>query len=112
VLKLKFKAKAEGPGKVDALKARIADTEKEYDIEDINCLEDTIIVEGGQDVNRTGEYTLLDLAIDSYYYGMNTADTDTTKYDTDQDLNGKVEDVDLTIIVDQMLKNTNYTPNI
>lgn len=40
---------------------------------------------------------------------MNTADTDTTKYDADQDLNGKVEDVDLTIIVDQMLKNTNYT---
>ena len=112
IVKLKFRAKKVGTGKVDALKARIADTEKEFDIEDINCLEDAVIVEGGQDVNRTGEYTLLDLSIDGYYYGMNATDTDTTKYDADQDLNGKIDDIDLMAIVDQMLQNTNYAPNI
>lgn len=111
ILKLKFKAKAVGTGKVDALKARIADIEKEYDIEDDNCLEDTIIVEGVGDVNRTGEYTLLDLSIDAYYYGMNASDTDISKYDADQDLNGIIDDVDLTAIVSNMLQNANYQPN-
>jgi uncharacterized protein YjdB len=110
VLKLKFKAKAIGTGKVDALKARVADTEKEYDLDDINCLEDSIIVENG-DVNKNGEYSLLDLALDGYFYGMNASETDTQKYNADQDENGKVDDVDLTTIVNEMLKNTNYKPN-
>jgi hypothetical protein len=35
----------------------------------VSCGEDTVTVEN-MDVNRTGEYTLLDLAIDGYYYGQ------------------------------------------
>lgn len=111
VVKLKFRAKSPGLGKVDALKGRLADTEKEFDLDELNCLEDEILVEAAKDVNRTGEYTLLDLSIDAYYFGMDSKDTDKTKHDADQDLNEKVDDVDLTIIVNQILENKNYKPN-
>src|SRR5690606_9788576 len=63
-IKLKLQAKAVGVGITDALKCRIADTESEFDLIDEACGEDTVIVVDNQDVNRSGEYTLLDLAID------------------------------------------------
>lgn len=109
IVKLKLKAKAIGTGKVDALKCRVADTVKEYDLDDLNCLEDTIQVQG--DVNRTGDYTLLDLAIDGYYYNMNVLDTDIAKYDADQDINGKIDGADLIYVTNQILNNANYIPN-
>ncbi len=112
VVKLKFKAIAVGTGKVDALKGRIADTTDEYDLEEVNCLEDTVIVEAPKDVNRTGEYTLVDLALDGFYYQMAATETDLTKHDADQDMSGMIDDLDLTIIVDEMLKNGNYALNL
>ena len=111
ILKLKFKAKAVGTGKVDVTKARIADNGTiEKDILEENCGEKEFTVTTS-DVNRNGEFTLLDLGIDAWYYGANAEDTDTSKYDTDVVVNGKIDDGDLLEIVEQMLKNTNYQPN-
>lgn len=109
-LKLKFKAKAVGTGKVDASKCRIADTEHEFDLAEDSCLEDTVIVKQS-DVNRSGEYTLLDLAIDAYYYGDLAVDADPTKYEANQAGDEFVTDEDLVYIVNQMLVNTNYPLN-
>ncbi|OXM84621.1 fibronectin type III domain-containing protein [Paenibacillus rigui] len=110
-LKLKLRAKAAGTGKVDATKCRIADTEKEFDLLEANCTEDTVTVEGPKDVNRTGEYTLLDLAIDGYYYGELASNADPSKYDANQAGDEYVKDEDLVYIVNQMLLNTNYPLN-
>ncbi|WP_371318306.1 cohesin domain-containing protein [Paenibacillus elgii] len=110
-LKLKLRAKAVGTGKVDALKCRIADTEKEFDLEGAACLEDSIVVEGVKDVNRSGEYTLLDLAIDGYYYSQLASVADPSKYDANQAGDEYVKDEDLIYIVNQMLLNSSYLPN-
>ncbi len=111
ILKLVFKAKAIGQGKIDVIKGRIADNGTlEMDVADENCGEKLITVQG-KDVNRTGDFTLLDLAIDAWYYGDTAANTDTTKYDADVVVNGNIDDADLSVIVTEMLKNSNYTPN-
>lgn len=112
VVKLKFKAIAVGTGKVDAIKGRIANVTDETDLEEVNCLEDSVIVEAPKDVNRTGEYTLVDLALDGFYYQMTAAETDLTKHDADQDMNGAIDDLDLNIIVNEMLNNGNYKMNL
>lgn len=112
LLELTFKAKAIGEAKVDITKGRIADNATlEMDVTDENCGEKTIIIEGPDDVNRSGEYTLLDLGIDAWYYGYAATDTDTTLYDADQDLNGTIDDTDLSDIVNQILNNSNYPNN-
>lgn len=109
-LKLKFKAKAIGTGKVDATKARIADTTVEFDLEEVDCLEDTVIIQN-QDVNMSGEYTLLDLAIDAAHFGELGSTVDPTKYVANQVGDDTIRDEDLVFIVAQMLANTNYAPN-
>jgi hypothetical protein len=109
-LKLKFRAKAVGIGKVDATSARIADTTAEYDLDAANCLEDTVVVES-QDVNMSGEYTLLDLAIDAAHFGELGSTVDPTKYAANQVGDDTIRDEDLLFIVSRMLSNTNYTPN-
>ena len=53
----------------------------------------------------------MDLGIDAWYYGSAVADTDTSKYDADQIINGTIDDADLTEIVSQILANANYTAN-
>lgn len=109
-LKLKFKAKAVGIGKVDATQARIADTTAEYDLDAANCLEDTVVVES-QDVNMSGEYTLLDLAIDAAHFGELGSTVDPTKYAANQVGDDTIRDEDLVFIVAKMLANTHYAPN-
>ncbi|MCU6790854.1 cohesin domain-containing protein [Paenibacillus sp. WQ 127069] len=109
-VKLKLRAKAVGTGKVDALKCRIADTNSEFDLGALACGEDTVTVEN-QDVNRSGEYTLLDLAIDGYYYGQLASSANPTVYTADQAGDEYVSNDDLVFIVNQMLLNTNYAPN-
>ncbi|TBL79366.1 cohesin domain-containing protein [Paenibacillus thalictri] len=110
LLKLKLRAKAAGTGKVDALKCRIADTAKEFDLLGRSCNEDTVIVQNALDVNRSGEYTLLDLAIDAYYYGQFSWNTPAI-YNTNQAGNDYIGSEDLLFIVQEMLKNANYAPN-
>lgn len=114
ILKLKFRAISIGTGDVDALRGRIADTEREFDLDEENCLLDSVIVEAVtvDDVNRSGEYTLVDLAIDGYYFGKAVADTDTARHSADQVIDGYVNDEDLVYIVNQMLNNANYSRNL
>ena len=112
LLTLKFTAKKAGIGKVDIIKGRIADNATlEEDVTDANCGEDTITVEGYTDVNKTGDFTLLDLGIDGWYYGMDAADTDTAKFNADVVTDGKIDDHDLTAITQCILANSNYSPN-
>lgn len=113
-LNLNFKAKAVGTGDVDALYCRVANTTTEWDLEGDSCGSDTVTIEQAdiQDVDRSGEYTLVDLAIDGYYFGRSVADTDTTNHSADQMLDDNVNDDDLVYIVNQMLSNTNYKPNL
>ncbi|MEK3788334.1 cohesin domain-containing protein [Paenibacillus sp. FSL K6-1230] len=113
-LNLNFKAKAVGSGDVDALYCRIANTTIEWDLEGDACGSDTVTVELAdiQDVNHSGEYTLVDLAIDGFYFGRAAADTDTINHSADQIVDGNVNDDDLVYIVNQMLSNTNYAPNL
>lgn len=110
-LKLKFLGKARGTAKVDAYACRIADTESEYDLAEDSCLEDTIEVIRPMDVNRSGEYTLVDLAINGFYFGKLASETDHTKHDADQNGDGFINDDDLLLIVNEILKNPNYPLN-
>ncbi|WP_024833228.1 kelch repeat-containing protein [Ruminiclostridium josui] len=113
LLKLKFKTIDKGEAKIDITNGRIADNATlEMDISQENCGEKTILIEGPKDVNRNGEYTLLDLGITAWYYGCAAVDTDSSKYDTDQVVNGRIDDDDLAEVVAQILANTNYTANI
>jgi hypothetical protein len=73
-------------------------------------LEDTVIIEN-QDVNMSGEYTLLDLAIDAAHFGELGSTVDPTKYVANQVGDDTIRDEDLVFIVAQMLANTNYAPN-
>lgn len=112
LIQLKFKAIAPGTGKIDATKGRVADQTTETDISADNCGEKSITVENAIiDVNKSGEYTLVDLADDAFYYGKNAADTDTVKYNADQNSDGKIDDSDLSYVVSEILANTNYGPN-
>lgn len=110
LLKLTFKAKVSGEAKIDITNGRIADNATlEKDIEEENCGEKIILIEGNlKDVNRSGQFTLLDLGINAWYFGDAAADTDTSKYDTDVVKNGIIDDDDLTEIVKQILNNSNY----
>lgn len=112
LVKLKFRGKKQGKGKVDVTKARIANNgtiEKDILVE--NCGEKEIEIEGIKDVNRTGEFTLLDLAVDGWYYGDKAENTDKTKFDADVVENGMIDDDDLGEIVNQMINNSNYPAN-
>ncbi|HEX3037972.1 MAG TPA: kelch repeat-containing protein [Oscillospiraceae bacterium] len=112
LIALKFKAKKPGQGKVDITKGRIADNATlEMDVADADCGEATITVESNKDVNRSGDVTLLDLGIDSWYYGSDAKDTDSTKYDADVMPNGKIDDDDLSEITQGILSNSKYPNN-
>ncbi len=112
LLKLTFKAKAPGTAKISIANARVADNSTlEKDLESENCGEKTVFIQAAKDINRTGEFTLLDLAIDAWYYQEIAENTDISKYDADVVVNGIIDDDDLTEIVNQILKNSNYPLN-
>lgn len=112
LLKLLFKTKKAGEAKVNISRARIADNAAlETDVAQENCTGKTIVINSYSDINRSGEFTLLDLGIDAYYYGDAASSTDTTKYDADIIDNGTIDDDDLSVIVAQMLANDNYSGN-
>lgn len=111
LLTLNFTAKAAGDALVDITAGRIADTTQETDVSADQCGEKIITIEGASDVNRSGEFTLLDLAIDAWYHGKTAAETDTTLYNADVIIDNNIDDLDLTEIVNKMLQNTNYAPN-
>ncbi len=108
LLTLTFKTISAGEAKIDITNGRIADNATlEMDVAEENCGEKTVMIEYG-DVNRSGEFTLLDLGIDAWYYGDAVADTDTSIYETDIVPNGIVDDADLSKIVEKILNNRNY----
>lgn len=107
-----FKAIGEGTGKIDAIGCRIADNGTfERDLLELNCGEKIFNIRKITDVNRNGQFTLLDLGIDAWYYGMNAVDTDKSKYDTDIVEDGKIDDLDLSTIVSSILTNKEYKLN-
>lgn len=113
LIELTFQAIATGKAKVDITKGRVADNSTlEENILDEDCGDTTIDISAGSDVNRSGETTLLDLGIDSWYYGNQAKDTDTSKYDADTNSDGKIDGLDLEEITKSLLKNVNYKFNV
>lgn len=107
LLKLHFKGIAEGEALVDVTKGRVSDgILMERDLFDNQCGQATIFIEDYKDVNKSGEFTLLDLAIDGRYYGLNPLDY--PQYKTDIAVNGAIDDEDLLQIGQYMLENPNY----
>ncbi|MCB2354329.1 cohesin domain-containing protein [Clostridium estertheticum] len=107
LLKLNFKGIKAGEALVDVVKGRVSDgIEMEKDLTDAECGQATITIEEMKDVNNSGEYTLLDLAIDGRHLG----ETPTTlpQYNTDIIENNEIDDADLIEIGNQMLSNQNY----
>jgi hypothetical protein len=110
LLKLNFKGIATGQALVDVTKGRVSDgITTEQDLTDEQCGQGNITIEGIVDVNNSGEYTLLDLAIDARHYGE--APSTLSQYNTDQVVNNAIDDDDLTQIAQYMLANSNYIPN-
>lgn len=110
LLKLNFKGIAAGDALVDVTKARVSDgVEMEKDLIDDQCGETTISIKELTDVNKNGEFTLLDLAIDGRHFGEDP--TTLPQYNTDQVVNGKIDDDDLLKIGEYVLANPNYSPN-
>lgn len=112
LFQLKFRAKAIGEAKIDIVNGRIADNATiEVDVSAEYCGEKTILIEGIKDINRTGEFTLLDLGIAAWYYGDPASSTDSSKYDVDVIADGNIDDNDLTEAVTKVLANSNYPGN-
>lgn len=107
LLKLNFKGIAKGEALVDVTKGRVSDgITTEQDLTDENCGQATITIENS-DVNNSGEFTLLDLAIDARHYGEDPSTL--SQYNTDIVVNNAIDDADLLEISNQMLLNSNYT---
>lgn len=110
LLKLNFKGIAAGDALVDVTKGRVSDgITKEYDLTDEQCGQATITIQGIADVDNSGEYTLLDLAIDARHEGEDPSTL--PQYNADQDGNKAIDDADLTEIGQKMLDNPNYEFN-
>ncbi|WPC40936.1 cohesin domain-containing protein [Clostridium sp. JS66] len=112
LLKLNFKGIAAGDALVDVTKGRVSDgITMEKDLTDDQCGQATITIdnEALTDVNKDGQFTLLDLAIDGRHYSEDPASL--TQYNTDIVVNKAIDDDDLTKIGEYMLANPNYSPN-
>ncbi|WPC42976.1 cohesin domain-containing protein [Clostridium sp. JS66] len=109
LLKLNFKGIAAGDALVDVTKGRVSDgITMEKDLTDDQCGQATITIdnEALADVNKDGQFTLLDLGIDGRHYSEDP--TTLTQYNTDIVVNKAIDDDDLTKIGEYMLTNPNY----
>lgn len=111
ILQLQFEAISKGLAKVDATKARIANVETELEILTEDCGENVIEIESIGDVNLNDQYTLVDLAIDGFFYGVNVNSIDSSKYNADQVVDSNIDDFDLVSIANNILLNSSYSPN-
>lgn len=109
LLKLRFAPKGIGAAAVTITKGRIADTAAEYDLEPFHLHGDTVAIQN-YDVNRSGEYTLVDLAIDDAHLGELGSSLDPVKYAANQVGDDWIRDEDLVFIATQLLVNWNYAP--
>lgn len=112
LLKLKFKGIKQGEAIVDVTKGRVSDgIEMERDLTDEQCDEGKIIIEEIKDVNNSGEFTLLDLAIDARHLSKNPKLPELSKYNTDISINNIIDEDDLLEIGNLIIDNLNYDPN-
>ncbi len=105
IVYLSFAPKKAGVANITIKQGQAANLEREVNVGNLGTM--TVTIESPllppNDVNRDGKFTLIDLAIDAYYYGINTIDTDTTKYDADVIPDGRIDDADLQQIVKLIL---------
>lgn len=110
IVYLNFTSKKAGITDIKIKSGKIANLDKEVDINDLGSIYITIEKQTEvKDINRDGKFTLIDLAIDGYYYGMNVNETDNTKYEADIISDGKIDDTDLKEIVKHILNNPDYS---
>lgn len=110
IVYLNFTPKKTGITDIKIKSGKIANLDKEVDINDLGSISITIEEQTQvKDINRDGKFTLIDLAIDGYYYGMNVNETDNTKYEADIISDGKIDDTDLKEIVKHILNNPDYS---
>lgn len=103
-LKLKFKAlNKEGEGEIKFTSGLIANGIGEEFNTICEGLKISVIKNYGGDVNKDGRYSLGDLAISSRLFGSDSSNWD--DFAPDIDLNGSVEEIDLTQIVKFILQN-------
>lgn len=115
LLKLKFKAINKGEALVDVTKGRISDgIEMEENVPEEKCGYCIININPSlipDDVNHSGEFTLLDLAIDGRHLGKEPASEELLEYNTDIVVNGAIDEDDLLQIGQYILENPNYPFN-
>jgi hypothetical protein len=112
LLKLEFRGIEEGEATIDIVKARVTDgIDMEKDLTEEECHGCIITIEGVNDVNNSGEFTLLDLGIDARHLDKDPDASELSEYNTDIDINNKIDEDDLIEIAKLMLENPSYSPN-
>jgi len=105
ILQLQFKTKEQGKSKIQLNNCKISDgINMERNVLKEEC--EGIVIKVNNDVNGDGEFTLLDLAIDSKYLNEDAISND--DYTTDVVVNGKTDKDDLDKISQEILKNKDY----
>lgn len=111
LLTLNFIGVTTGEAKIDIVKGRVSDgIELEKDLLNEECGEAIVLIEPPLliDVNKSGEFTLLDLAIDARHFGKDPKLAELQKYNTDIVVNSTIDEADLLEIAQQILLNTKY----
>ena len=112
LLKLKFKGISTGEALADITKGRVSDgIDMEKDLTTEECDQTIITIEGLNDVNNSGEFTLLDLAIDARHLLKDPTLAELSEYNTDVVVNNAIDEADLLEIGKLMLLNSNYSFN-
>ena len=112
LLKLKFKGISTGEALADITKGRVSDgIDMEKDLTTEECDQTIITIEGLNDVNNSGEFTLLDLAIDARHLLKDPTLAELSEYNTDVVVNNAIDEEDLLEIGKLMLLNSNYSFN-
>lgn len=98
---LTFRAKnTAGTGTIDFAAGLAADNHGNEYVPALTGKDITVIA-ADPDVNNDGQYTLGDLSIAAYDFGLTTGDLNDE--DSDVDVSGTVDDLDLTLIVDAII---------
>lgn len=110
IIYLNFKCIATGDTNVIITSTTLANLDEEITIKTDNLDKTTIHITNSSsssknDINRDGKFSLIDLAVDAYYYGVDAVETDKTKYDADIIPDGKIDDLDLMEITKNIINN-------
>lgn len=113
LLQLEFKGIQSGEALIDVTKGRVTDgISMEKNLQDISCGATKItIATAAEDVNKDGEFTLLDLGIEARHFKKDPNAAELKDYNTDIVVNGAIDEVDLVEVAKYMLGNANYFLN-